>query len=79
MRLRDISPTAWIGMALILVNLGMFLFGPVLAPFGQEETVGVPFGRPRPIIFSASTRTGATCCRGYSTARACRSACRLPP
>ena len=46
MRLRDIPPTAWIGMALILVNLAMFLFGPMLAPFGQEETVGVPFGPP---------------------------------
>lgn len=46
MRLRDIPPTVWIGMALILVNLAMFLFGPMLAPFGQEETVGVPFGPP---------------------------------
>lgn len=41
-----IPPTAWLGMALIAVNLGMFLAGPLLAPYGQEETLGAPFAAP---------------------------------
>lgn len=44
--LRSIPPTAWIGLILIGLNLVMFLFGPALAPFGQEETVGLPFDPP---------------------------------
>nr|WP_211262744.1 ABC transporter permease [Rubellimicrobium mesophilum] len=44
--MRSVPPTAWIGMALIALNLLMFLLGPELAPFGQEETVGAPFDPP---------------------------------
>jgi peptide/nickel transport system permease protein len=44
--LRSVALTAWIGLALIALNLAMFLLGPQLAPFGQEETVGAPFGPP---------------------------------
>lgn len=44
--LRSVALTAWIGLALIALNLAMFLLGPELAPFGQEETVGAPFAPP---------------------------------
>ncbi|SOB93598.1 ABC transporter permease [Rhodobacter maris] len=40
--------TAWIGLFLIGLNLVLFLFGPLLAPFGQEEIVGAPFDGPMP-------------------------------
>ena len=47
-RAASVPLTGWIGMALIALNLFLFLFGPMLAPYGQEEIVGVPFDAPQP-------------------------------
>lgn len=38
--------SAWIGLAILLLNAVMFLFGPLLAPFGQEAILGAPFDPP---------------------------------
>jgi peptide/nickel transport system permease protein len=38
--------TSWIGLALISFNVVIFLAGPLLAPYGQEETMGIPFAAP---------------------------------
>ncbi len=44
--LRTVSPTAWIGLFIISLNIILFLAGPHIAPFGQEEIVGSPFDPP---------------------------------
>ena len=44
--IRNVPLTAWIGMVLIALNLFVFLFGPLIAPFGQETIVGSPFDPP---------------------------------
>lgn len=43
---RKLTLTSWIGLALIAFNLVIFLAGPMLAPYGQEETLGIPFAGP---------------------------------
>lgn len=43
---RQLTLTSWIGLALIAFNLVIFLAGPLLAPYGQEETMGAPFAAP---------------------------------
>ncbi|AGT11172.1 ABC transporter permease [Paracoccus aminophilus] len=35
-----------LGLAIVLVAAFLFLFGPMLAPYGQEEVVGAPFDPP---------------------------------
>lgn len=44
--IRNIPLTAWIGIVLIALNLFAFVFGPLIAPFGQETIVGSPFDPP---------------------------------
>ncbi|MDX8326265.1 MULTISPECIES: ABC transporter permease [Rhizobium/Agrobacterium group] len=44
--LRTITPTAWVGLFIISVNIVLFAAGPHIAPFGQEEIVGSPFDPP---------------------------------
>lgn len=44
--LRTITPTAWVGLFIISVNIVLFAAGPHIAPFGQEEIVGSPFDQP---------------------------------
>jgi peptide/nickel transport system permease protein len=41
--MRRIPLTAWIGLAIIALNLAALLFGPLLAPFGEEDILGGPF------------------------------------
>ncbi|WP_273729241.1 ABC transporter permease [Brucella gallinifaecis] len=43
---KSIPLTAWIGLAIVTFCLLMFLFGPMIAPYGQEEIVGAPFDPP---------------------------------
>ena len=40
--------TAWIGLAILAAYLVILIAGPHLAPFGQEEIIGSPFGDPEP-------------------------------
>lgn len=43
---RRLSLSAAFGLIVIAATLFLFLFGPMLAPFGQEEIVGAPFDVP---------------------------------
>ncbi|MGN6448109.1 MAG: ABC transporter permease [Brucella intermedia] len=43
---KSIPLTAWVGLAIVALCLLMFLFGPLIAPYGQEEIVGAPFDPP---------------------------------
>jgi len=45
-RLQNIPPSAWLGLTIVLLNLVVFLVGPLLAPYGQNEIVGSPFDPP---------------------------------
>jgi peptide/nickel transport system permease protein len=38
--------TAWIGMAIILVNLAVAIFGPAFAPYSESQTVGATWDEP---------------------------------
>lgn len=38
--------TAWIGMAIIVVNLLVAIFGPVFAPYAESQTVGATWDEP---------------------------------
>ncbi|QFY62599.1 ABC transporter permease (plasmid) [Rhizobium grahamii] len=40
---KTIPLTAWIGLTIVAVNLIFFAFGPLIAPYGQEQIVGGPF------------------------------------
>lgn len=42
----SITPTAWVGLFIISFNIVLFVAGPGIAPFGQEEIVGAPFDPP---------------------------------
>lgn len=42
----SITPTAWVGLFIISINIILFALGPTIAPFGQEEIVGAPFDAP---------------------------------
>jgi peptide/nickel transport system permease protein len=41
--MKRIPLTAWIGLAIIALNLAALLLGPLLAPFGEEDILGGPF------------------------------------
>lgn len=43
---RKLTLTGWIGLGLIACNLVIFLAGPLLAPYGLEETLGTPYAAP---------------------------------
>ena len=43
---RKLTLTGWIGLVLIGCNLVVFLAGPLLAPYGLEETLGTPYAAP---------------------------------
>ena len=45
-RLQNIPLSAWLGLTIFLLNLVVFLIGPLLAPYGQNEIVGSPFDPP---------------------------------
>lgn len=38
--------TAWIGMAIIVVNLAIAIFGPAFAPYSESQTVGSTWDEP---------------------------------
>jgi peptide/nickel transport system permease protein len=38
--------TAWIGMAIIVVNLAIAIFGPAFAPYSESQTVGATWDEP---------------------------------
>ncbi len=38
--------TAWIGMAIIVVNLAVAIFGPAFAPYSESQTVGSTWDEP---------------------------------
>ncbi len=38
--------TAWIGMAIIVVNLLVAIFGPVFAPYSESQTIGSTWDEP---------------------------------
>ena len=38
--------TAWVGMAIIVVNLAVALFGPAFAPYSESQTVGSTWDEP---------------------------------
>ncbi len=48
MRLLGHKPTvtAWIGMAIIVVNLAVAIFGPAFAPYSESQTVGSTWDEP---------------------------------
>lgn len=45
-KLKAIPVSAWLGLLIVALNLVIFVFGPMLAPFGQNEIVGAPFDPP---------------------------------
>ena len=38
--------TAWVGMAIIVVNLAIAIFGPAFAPYSESQTVGSTWDEP---------------------------------
>ncbi|KTQ85772.1 ABC transporter permease [Aureimonas ureilytica] len=44
--MKKLPLTAWIGLFIVALNLLAFLFGPLLAPYGEEQIVGMPFDPP---------------------------------
>ena len=38
--------TAWIGMAIIVVNLAVAIFGPAFAPYSESQTIGSTWDEP---------------------------------
>lgn len=45
-KLKAIPISAWLGLIIVALNLLVFVFGPMLAPYGQNEIVGAPFDPP---------------------------------
>ncbi|KQN74911.1 MULTISPECIES: ABC transporter permease [unclassified Devosia] len=45
-KLKAIPISAWLGLAIVTLNLLVFILGPILAPYGQNEIVGAPFDPP---------------------------------
>ena len=45
-KLRAIPISAWLGLAIVALNLLVFILGPMLAPYGMNEIVGAPFDPP---------------------------------
>lgn len=44
--LKAIPISAWLGLTIVTLNLLVFVFGPMLAPYGMNEIVGAPFDPP---------------------------------
>jgi peptide/nickel transport system permease protein len=44
--LKAIPFSAWLGLFIVTANLLVFLLGPTLAPYGQNQIVGSPFDPP---------------------------------
>jgi peptide/nickel transport system permease protein len=44
--LKAIPFSAWLGLFIVAANLAIFLLGPMLAPYGQNQIVGSPFDPP---------------------------------
>ncbi len=45
-KLKAIPISAWLGLIIVTLNLFVFILGPMLAPYGQNEIVGAPFDPP---------------------------------
>lgn len=45
-KLKAIPISAWLGLTIVTLNLFVFVFGPMLAPYGMNEIVGAPFDPP---------------------------------
>jgi peptide/nickel transport system permease protein len=45
-KLKAIPISAWLGIIIVTLNLLVFVFGPMLAPYGMNEIVGAPFDPP---------------------------------
>jgi len=45
-RLGSIAPTAWMGLGLLAVTVGIGIFGRFLAPYPSDEIFGSPFASP---------------------------------
>ncbi|HWV20917.1 MAG TPA: ABC transporter permease [Devosia sp.] len=45
-KLKAIPISAWLGLTIVALNLLVFVFGPMLAPYGMNEIVGAPFDPP---------------------------------
>lgn len=45
-KLKAIPLSAWLGITIVTLNLLIFVFGPMLAPYGMNEIVGAPFDPP---------------------------------
>ncbi|KFL32858.1 ABC transporter permease [Devosia riboflavina] len=45
-KLKAIPISAWLGLSIVTLNLLVFVFGPMLAPYGMNEIVGAPFDPP---------------------------------
>ncbi|MCR6636774.1 ABC transporter permease [Devosia sp.] len=45
-KLKAIPISAWLGLTIVTLNLLVFVFGPMLAPYGMNEIVGAPFDPP---------------------------------
>lgn len=45
-KLKAIPISAWLGITIVALNLLVFVFGPMLAPYGMNEIVGAPFDPP---------------------------------
>ncbi|MGV3575325.1 MAG: ABC transporter permease [Devosia sp.] len=45
-KLKAIPISAWLGITIVTLNLLVFVFGPMLAPYGMNEIVGAPFDPP---------------------------------
>lgn len=43
---RPLPISAALGLIIIAATVFLFIFGPSLAPFGQEDVVGAPFADP---------------------------------
>lgn len=42
----DLAPTAWVGVATVMLPLAVALFGPFLAPYPPDAILGTPFAPP---------------------------------
>jgi len=45
-KLKAVPISAWLGLTIVTLNLLVFVFGPMLAPYGMNEIVGAPFDPP---------------------------------
>ena len=52
------TSTAWIGLAIILVNLLIAIFGPLFAPYEQSQTVGATWDTPSAAMLLGADQIG---------------------